>query len=334
MQPLFYCLFYRSLRYIELRMATLVTTTEIRNFIGGNWHAPTSPSGLVLTNPATGDPLGNSPAGSAAEVHAAVEAAQAAFPTWRATPPADRVQYLFKLKNVLEEQFDELAAPISRILRLVIGRPQARRQSRRQSDLRAGEIVLSIGRSRLGDISASSGIVARTGSAWRTSRGGQIDRLIRPDVFLYVGQSGSALVDRESRVIGMNSQALARLAVITIPAQTIDRVVDAVLERGHVPRPYLGIAMQPVPVPETVRAHVQPETEQVLLITHLQSKGPGAQAGAMVGDLIIAADGTPVHHIHDILRRLADSRIGDNIALTVVRGGEKKELAVTVADRD
>jgi S1-C subfamily serine protease len=203
-----------------------------------------------------------------------------------------------------------------------------------QSDLRAGEIVLSIGRSRLGDISASSGIVARTGSAWRTSRGGQIDRLIRPDVYLYVGQSGSALVDRESRVIGINSQALARLAVITIPAQTIDRVVDAVLERGHVPRPYLGIAMQPVPVPETVRAHVLPETEQVLLITHLQSKGPGAHAGAMVGDLIIAADGTPVHHIHDILRRLADSRIGDNIALTVVRGGEKKELAVTVADRD
>ena len=201
-------------------------------------------------------------------------------------------------------------------------------------DLRAGEIVLSIGRSRLGDISASSGIIARTGSAWRTSRGGQIDRLIRPDVFLYVGQSGSALVDRDRRVIGINSQALARLAVITIPAQTIDRVVDAVLERGHVPRPYLGIAMQPVAVPEAVQTHVPPETEQVLLITHVQSKGPGAQAGAMVGDLIIAADGAGVHHIYDILRRLADSRIGDSITLNVIRGGEKKDLVVTIADRD
>jgi S1-C subfamily serine protease len=202
-----------------------------------------------------------------------------------------------------------------------------------QPDPHAGEIVLSIGRSRLGDISASCGIIARTGSAWRTSRGGQIDSLIRPDVFLYVGQSGSALVDRHRRVIGINSQALARLAVITIPAQTIDRVVDAVLERGHVPRPYLGIAMQPVPVPEAVRSLVPPESENVLLITHVQSKGPGAQAGAMVGDLIIAADGEPVHHIYDILRRLADSRIGDNISLTAIRGGEKKELVVTVADR-
>jgi S1-C subfamily serine protease len=201
-------------------------------------------------------------------------------------------------------------------------------------DLRAGEIVLSVGRSRLGDISASAGIVARTGSAWRTSRGGQIDRLVRPDVFLYVGQSGSALVDRHRRVVGINTSALARMAVITIPAQTIDRVVDAVLERGHVPRPFLGIAMQPVPVPDAVRVHVPPETEQVLLITHVQSNGPGTQAGAMVGDLIIAANGEPVHHVYDILRRLAGSRIGDNIPLTVIRGGAKTELAVTVADRD
>jgi S1-C subfamily serine protease len=203
-----------------------------------------------------------------------------------------------------------------------------------QPNLRAGEIVLSIGRSRLGDICASSGIIARAGSAWRTSRGGQIDRLIRPDVFLYVGQSGSALVDRHRRVIGINSRALARLAVITIPGQTIDRVIDAVLEHGHVPRPYLGIAMQPVAVPEAVRAHVSPETESVLLVTHVQSKGPAAQAGAMVGDLIIAAGGAPVHHIYDILRPLADSRIGENINLTLIRGGEKKELAVTVADRE
>jgi S1-C subfamily serine protease len=49
---------------------------------------------------------------------------------------------------------------------------------------RAGEVVLSVGRSRLGDISASCGIIARTGSAWQTWRGGEIDRLIRPDIRL------------------------------------------------------------------------------------------------------------------------------------------------------
>ena len=77
---------------------------------------------------------------------------------------------------------------------------------------RTGEVVLSVGRSRLGDISASCGIIARTGSAWRTWRGGAIDRLIRPDIRLYVGQSGSALVNEQRQVLGINSPASRRLA--------------------------------------------------------------------------------------------------------------------------
>src|SRR6516165_3993345 len=93
-------------------MATL-TVTEVRNFVGGDFQMPTSPAGLALINPATGEPLGYSPAGSAAEVNAAVEAAHAAFPAWRSTPAVDRVQHLFKLKNLLEAHLDELAALIT-----------------------------------------------------------------------------------------------------------------------------------------------------------------------------------------------------------------------------
>ncbi|MGA7859263.1 MAG: aldehyde dehydrogenase family protein, partial [Terracidiphilus sp.] len=92
---------------------TTLTSPEVRNFVGGKWQAPTSTPGLELRNPANGDPLGHSPAGSAAEVDAAVEAAHAAFPAWRATPAADRVQFLFKLKALLEEHLDELAAIIT-----------------------------------------------------------------------------------------------------------------------------------------------------------------------------------------------------------------------------
>src|SRR5277367_732185 len=106
-------------------MAT-ATTTAVRNFIGGHWREPASlntssatspaglyPGGLELINPATGEPLGRAPAGSAAEVDAAVQAAQAAFPAWRATPAGDRVQYLFKLKSLLETHLDELASLIT-----------------------------------------------------------------------------------------------------------------------------------------------------------------------------------------------------------------------------
>ncbi len=90
-----------------------IRTREIRNFVGGKWQKSTSAPGLDLTNPATGEPLGQSPSGSAAEVDAAVAAAHAAFPAWRATPAADRIQFLFKLKAILEDRFDELAAIIT-----------------------------------------------------------------------------------------------------------------------------------------------------------------------------------------------------------------------------
>ena len=198
---------------------------------------------------------------------------------------------------------------------------------------RAGEVVLSVGRSRLGDISASCGIIARTGSAWRTWRGGEIDRLIRPDIQLYVGQSGSALVNEERQVLGINTPALARQAVITIPAQTIRRVVDTILELGHVPRPFLGIAMQPIPIPEPAREFFPGGAEQTLLVTHVEPKAPAAQAGVMVGDVIVSFNGKPVQGVREILHRLRALRIGDTVSLSVLRGGTKLDLTVSVADQ-
>ena len=198
---------------------------------------------------------------------------------------------------------------------------------------RVGELVLSVGRSVLGDISASSGIIARLGGPWRTWRGGQIDRLIRPDVRLYVGQSGSALVNEHHRVLGINSPTLARNAIITVPTQTIDRVVDAILERGHVPRPFLGVAMQPVPVPETLRTQFAEGADQVLLVLHVEPNSPAASAGVLVGDLIVSLNGDPVHDVRNALHRIARLSVGDSVSLVVIRGGGRMELSLTVADR-
>src|SRR3984957_6165219 len=198
---------------------------------------------------------------------------------------------------------------------------------------RVGEVVLAVGRSTLGDISASAGIIARLGSVWRTWRGGQMDQLIRPDLQLYVGQSGSALVNEGRRVLGINSSALARSAVITIPATTIDRVVDAILERGHVPRPFLGAAMQAVPVPEALRTHFA--AGEALLVLHVEAPAPAgaAAAGILVGDLMLSLNGDSVHDVHDVQHRLAGLKVGDPVAVIVIRGGVKIDLTVILADR-
>jgi len=196
-----------------------------------------------------------------------------------------------------------------------------------------GEVVLSVGRSRLGDIAASAGIIARTGDGWRTWRGGQIDRLIRPDIQLYVGQSGSALVNEQRQVLGINTRALARQAVITIPTQTIDRVIDAILEHGHVPRPFLGIAMQAVPIPDPARSLFPAEAERALLVMHVEPNSPAALAGVMVGDLIVSANRDPIDNVREFLHWLSGLRIGDTISLFVIRGGVEVDLTVSVADR-
>ena len=196
-----------------------------------------------------------------------------------------------------------------------------------------GELVLAVARSGRGELSASAGIVARIGGPWRTWRGGQIDRLLRPDVRLYPGQSGSALVNGRGELLGVNSSVLARESVITLPTETVDRVLKELLERGHVAQPYLGIAMQEVPLPPEWRAGVGSDQEHGLLVMHVAPDGPAKRAGINLGDLIIGADAQPVHGFRHFHHMLASKRTGEAVKLRLLRAGNATEAEVTLGDR-
>jgi malonate-semialdehyde dehydrogenase (acetylating)/methylmalonate-semialdehyde dehydrogenase len=86
----------------------------IPNFIGGEWRSAVGPGVLQVHDPASLEPLGEVPLSSAADVDAAVEAARAAFPTWRATPVVERARMLFRLKALLEAAKEELAVSLTR----------------------------------------------------------------------------------------------------------------------------------------------------------------------------------------------------------------------------
>src|SRR5262245_24271658 len=90
-----------------------MTETTLRNYIAGEWCASRASESLDVCNPATADVLARVPLSPAAEVDQAVQAAGKAFPDWRRTPVTDRVQYLFKLKALLHQHFDELARTIT-----------------------------------------------------------------------------------------------------------------------------------------------------------------------------------------------------------------------------
>src|SRR6058998_2414479 len=90
------------------------TMRTLRNHIGGEWVESSAGDCLDITNPATADPLCRVPLSTARDVDQAVAAARAAFPAWRAVPPVVRARHLFRLKHVLDERFDEIAAIITR----------------------------------------------------------------------------------------------------------------------------------------------------------------------------------------------------------------------------
>ncbi|NEU76975.1 CoA-acylating methylmalonate-semialdehyde dehydrogenase [Hassallia byssoidea VB512170] len=89
------------------------TIPTLHNYINGQWYASTATEYLEVINPATIEILAKVPLSPASEVNQAADAAASAFVTWRRTPPSERVQYLFKLKNLLEEHFEDLARTIT-----------------------------------------------------------------------------------------------------------------------------------------------------------------------------------------------------------------------------
>src|SRR5215831_20133147 len=96
-------------------MSTPVTSQaiDVHNYFDGAWQKSSATQFTDVVNPASGEVIGRTPLSSKAEVDAVVQAAAAAFPAWRRTPAGERIQYLFKLKNLLEEHLDELSRLIT-----------------------------------------------------------------------------------------------------------------------------------------------------------------------------------------------------------------------------
>src|SRR5438477_6477734 len=87
----------------------MIQDGQLLNYIGGKWKRSRASDYYDVLNPATGETIVRVPLSPPEEVDEAVQAAQAAFADWRRTPPVQRIQYLFKLKRVLDEHFEEIA---------------------------------------------------------------------------------------------------------------------------------------------------------------------------------------------------------------------------------
>lgn len=91
----------------------VVSEVKVPHYINGSWVESTSSEWQDVTNPATGEVLARVPLADPSEVAAAIDAAASAYPDWRRTPPEDRIQPLFKLKQLLEDHIDDLGRIIT-----------------------------------------------------------------------------------------------------------------------------------------------------------------------------------------------------------------------------
>ncbi|HHX45139.1 MAG TPA: PDZ domain-containing protein [Chloroflexi bacterium] len=197
-------------------------------------------------------------------------------------------------------------------------------------DLRVGHLVLSLGRPGR-TVQATLGIVSALGQAWRTMGGGEIDRYLQTDTAMYPGFSGGPLVDAAGRMLGINSSALLRGISLTVPVATVGRLVDTLLAHGRVPRGHLGVKVQPVRLPTAVAERIGQETG--VLVLSVESQSPADRGGLLLGDTIVALDGQPVRDIDDLMALLGGDRVGASVPVRVLRGGEVRDLTVTIGER-
>jgi S1-C subfamily serine protease len=199
--------------------------------------------------------------------------------------------------------------------------------------LKVGHLVIGLARSREGDVRAAMGAVSVITGSWQSMSGGTIDRYIRPDLTLYPGFAGGALVDAAGQTIGMNT-AGRRGTALTIPAETIDRVVEQLLTKGHIARGYLGVGMQAVRLPRNLSTALNLTIAPGVMVMSVEIDSPADRAGLLLGDIIVTLAGNEVSEPGDVRGILNEpGRIGETVQIQAIRGGTLVELTVTIGER-
>jgi S1-C subfamily serine protease len=196
--------------------------------------------------------------------------------------------------------------------------------------LHVGHFALALGRPGH-SVMATLGIVSALKKDWRTPAGGQLDYYLQTDALMYPGFSGGPLVSAEGKFIGLNTSAMLRDVTLTIPAGTIGRVADALLQHGRVKRGYLGVGAQTVRLPKAIADQVGQETG--LLLGSVESGSPAERSGLFMGDALLSLDGQRTAHLDDLLAVLSGDRVGKTVQAQILRGGQVTGVNVQVGEQ-
>jgi len=195
---------------------------------------------------------------------------------------------------------------------------------------RVGHLALAVARSFSNNVTGSAGIVSVIGGPLRTGRRRAIEQVLRTTAPVHDGFAGGAFLDTRGGLLGIVTSTQIRGTTVVIPAPIAWKTAATVLEHGQLKRGYLGIAGQPVRLPEHQKSSGH---ETALLVIGVTTDSPAAQAGVLVGDMLVDIDGHAIGSPEDLLDLLVGDRVGRQVSLTVLRGGATTQLPITIGER-
>ncbi|HYJ13257.1 MAG TPA: S1C family serine protease [Thermomicrobiales bacterium] len=195
---------------------------------------------------------------------------------------------------------------------------------------RIGTLVMAVGKPLASEPQASLGSVVFVGSIrLRSYRTGCF---IHADPTLYPGFSGGPLIDATGAVLGINSSGIRQAGSFTVPADQVDRIVQDIVEIGHVRTAWIGITVKRGEMPESAQKSF---TEQLgaVIISGIEPGSPAARVGLHAGDILISVDEQPLEDVTDLKHILCNEHIGDPLKIVAWRNDTRIDVTVTPVAR-
>jgi S1-C subfamily serine protease len=199
--------------------------------------------------------------------------------------------------------------------------------------LKAGSLTLVVGRTRASGPVAALGVVSLVATERRSWIGASLTPYIRLDVSLQPTAVGGAVVNAQGAIVGIATPRFARFGAIVIPVAHINRITDLLLQKGHIPRGYLGVGLQTVRVPEALRESLQRKEKTGAIVLEVEPESPAQKAGLVIGDVLLSLAGQQITRFEDVQSQLAGDNIGRGLPAKVLRGGAILELNIVVTER-
>ena len=195
--------------------------------------------------------------------------------------------------------------------------------------LQVGDWVLAMGNPFGLENTVTAGIVSAKG---RVIGAGPYDDFIQTDASINPGNSGGPLINLKGQMVGINTAIVAQGQGIgfAIPVNMARKVMEQLRTKGRVVRGYLGVLIQPI-TKELAKEFDLKDTKGAL-VGDVVKGGPADKAGIKRGDVIVEFNGHPVKDFHSLSRLAAESAVGSQAKLVVVRKGANRPINVTIGE--